>query len=281
MTGRIGLVSMIAAAGLAACGYPDFVFNGSTGAGGHGGQTTTASATTGSTTASTTTGGQTTTTTGTGGLATTSSTTTGTGGQATTTGTGGSPPVCPIDHLLISQVRSRGPAGASDEFVDLFNPTGEDVLLDGSWSIQGRAAADVSYTTRWTGSNKTIPTHGHYLIVGTAYTQDPKPDDMLSEGITDSASLVLQNGSVNVDVLCYSGDSLSEDALTSPILFFTCAGTPASNPHDDTSAGNLDISLDRDKAHGVPECADTGENNIDFSALAPSTPESSMSPPVP
>ena len=214
-----------------------------------------------------------------GGQTTTAGTTTG--GQVTTTGTGGSPPACPIDHLLISQVRSRGLAGASDEFVELFNPTGQDVLLDSSWSLQGRKAdaTVLSYTTRWTGSTQTIPARGHFLIVGSGYTQQPMPDDHLSDGITDAASLVLQNSNGTVDALCYYDDTLSEGVLGAYPLHLRRQPNPG--PHDDTATTDIDVSLDRNKAHGVPQCEDTDDNDTDFAPLAPSTPKSSMSPPAP
>jgi hypothetical protein len=70
MKGRIAIMSALAALAPAACGYPSFVFDGSTGTGGHGGQPTTTSVV-GSTSG---TGGQTATTTSTSATSSTSAT---------------------------------------------------------------------------------------------------------------------------------------------------------------------------------------------------------------
>jgi hypothetical protein len=45
--------------------------------------------------------------------------------SSTTTGAGNERrvPACPVDHLLISEIRSRGIHGGNDEFIEIYNPT--------------------------------------------------------------------------------------------------------------------------------------------------------------
>jgi hypothetical protein len=285
MKGRIAIMSALAALAPAACGYPSFVFDGSTGTGGHGGQPTTTSVV-GSTSG---TGGQTATTTSTSATSATTATTStsATSGTGTTTGTGagGSPPTCPVDHLLISQLMSRGPMGADDEFIDLYNPTDADVVLDSTWTIVGRNASSLftSSSTRWKGSSSTLHARGYYLIVGSKYSESAMPDDQLTVGITDAESIALEHAGTPVDSLCYYNDSLtdvaSEDDLESGL--FTCEGNPVLNPHDDSDDTDVDASLERKTVNGAPDCADTGDNASDFEERAPSAPDSSTSPPPP
>ncbi len=236
----IGVVAVIAAVALPACGYPDFSFSGTSGTGGQG------------TTASTT-------------------------SATSATGTGGSAPLCPVQHLLISQVRTRGSKGASDEFVELYNPMGQDVVLDDTWSIVDSTAnaTGSAYAQRWKGTGKTIRARGHFLIAGTGYVQAPAPDELLSNGITDAASLVLKNNGGTIGALCYYNDSIlgSKDELEN--LGYTCEGTPVQNPHDDMNDTNFDESLDRKAAGGAPQCSDTADNASDFAPLAPAAPHSS------
>lgn len=239
----------------AGCGYPDFQF----GAGGSGAGTTTTSQATGG-----------------GGSGGTGSGAGGTGGHPTSGG-------CPIDHLIISELRTRGELGATDEFVELFNPTDEAVFLDATWTLDARAASLSSYTysTRWTGNNRSIPAHGHFLVVGGGYDQLPTSDGKLGSSLTDAASLVLNHAGSPVDALCYYYDPGGLVALTTGLPPFTCAGTPVINPHDDTTGTDVDASVERLPGGAAGNCTDSGDNASDFVTQTPSTPRDGLSPPTP
>jgi hypothetical protein len=60
-----------------------------------------------------------------------------------------------------------------------------------------------------------------------------------------------------------------------------CAGTPATNPHDNTTNTDTDASIVRLPGGAAGNCTDTGNNAVDFIAESPSTPEDSASPPTP
>ena len=68
-------------------------------------------------------------------------------------------------QLIISEFRVRGPNGANDEFIEIFNASGADHTVDAlSGSGYGVAASDG--TTRCSIPNGTvIPNKGHYLCV--------------------------------------------------------------------------------------------------------------------
>jgi hypothetical protein len=184
--------------------------------------------------------------------------------------------VCPIGHLVIEEMRSRGVGGGSDEFVELFNPTASPVTLDATWTLEARSTTSASFTLRWTGSGKQIPAYGFYLVVGTAYVESPAADDNLTSGITDATALHLQQSGVTVDTLCYGFDAATITTLEG--AGYACAGTPADNsPHDNTgsNSSNVDQSLLRQ------HCVDTGNNASDFGKNAPATPMDTASPPDP
>lgn len=197
-------------------------------------------------------------------------------------GQGGAPPgPCVVGHLLVSEIRSRGAAGAGDEFVELYNATGSAVTLDDNWTLDARSTASAKYTTRWTGKGDVIPAHGHFLIVGSSYAQSPAKDDGLASGITDASSVRLSKAGATVDVVCFAFDAKTLAAFDAT---YDCEGTPASNlPHNDGSGAqsNTDASIERRPGGAAGNCTDTNDSSADFVAAAPSTPLNSQSAPAP
>ena len=237
--------------------------------------TSTASST--SSSSSTTTSSTTTSASTTSASTTSASTTSATSSSSTGGGT------CSIGHLVISEVRSRGAAGASDEFIELFNATPAAVTLDSTWKIEGRSDVGATYSSRWTGTGKTIPAWGHFLIAGSAYTEMPIADEALSTGITDATSLRLVQGTANVDAVCYAFSAATMMPFTTDPTY-TCEGTPVSNaPHDNTSSAtsNVDVSIERKPGGTGGNCTDTNNNASDFMTQMPATPQNSSSPPTP
>ena len=199
--------------------------------------------------------------------------------SASSGGGGGS---CPLGHLVISEVRSRGAAGGADEFVELWNPTGASITLDSSWMIEGRSATAAAYNARWKGAaGLAIPAHGHFLIASSGYVQAPTADDKLLTGITDATSLRLVQGATTIDALCYA---FSPATIIAFDATYTCEGLPVSNlPHNDGSgaASNVDASLERLPGGASGSCSDTNDNPSDFAPRSPAGPQSTASAPTP
>jgi hypothetical protein len=73
----------------------------------------------------------------------------------------------PADHIVISEVQITG-GTPDDEFVELYNPTGNDVLLDG-WRLtrKNSSGTEANLVASLSG---TISAHGYFLIGhGTGY----------------------------------------------------------------------------------------------------------------
>jgi hypothetical protein len=187
--------------------------------------------------------------------------------------------ICSTNHLVISEVGTRGTGGASDEFIELYNPTASPVVLDNSWRIEARSNSATTYSPRWVGSGRTIPARGHFLIGGTAYLTMPAADEAMSTGITDAMSLRLTRSGVVVDAVCYAFDAASAMPFTSDVTY-TCEGAPVNNPHNNTSGSNTAISIERKPGSPNGNCTDTQSSASDF-LTATSNPESSTSPTVP
>lgn len=74
-----------------------------------------------------------------------------------------------LPNLLISEFRLRGPGGASDEFVEIYNNTDSDVTVNPFDESAGIALAASDGVTRFTiPSGTVIRARGHYLGVNSA-----------------------------------------------------------------------------------------------------------------
>lgn len=192
-------------------------------------------------------------------------------------------PGCVCDHLLISQIRSRGAAGGSDEFVELYNPTASAITLDAKYTLEARSTGSGSYTLRFTGSGAVLPSHGYYLLGGSSYAGSPAADDA-ETGVTDASSVRLLHSGVVVDAVCYAYSPATLSILTTVANGYTCSGTPVSNsPHTDasTAGSNVDVGFERKPGGAAGNCTSTGDDVSDFVAVAPAVPRNSASPPAP
>jgi hypothetical protein len=83
----------------------------------------------------------------------------------------------PATPLVISEFRLRGPGGASDEFIEIYNAGDSNVTVQAFDGSAGFAVAAADFLTRFTIPNGTvIPARGHYLGVNSAgYTLGSHP----------------------------------------------------------------------------------------------------------
>jgi hypothetical protein len=193
---------------------------------------------------------------------------------------------CGGTHPLISEVKSRGANGATDEFVELYNPSASPVTLDNTWHLDARSYDAASYVNKWVGTGVVLASHAHYLIAGAGYTMNALPDANLSSGISDAASLRLTHGAgANppvVDAVCYSYSATTLANLEG--VSFICEGTPVSNlPHNDSPGGasDTDVSIGRKPGGGAGNCVDSQNSSADFATLNPPDPQDLASAPTP
>ncbi len=170
----------------------------------------------------------------------------------------------PPYHAVISEFRSRGPGGASNEFVEIFNPTGEKINI-GGWLIRSVSNAG-TMTTRYTVPlGIDLQPGQHYLVATTASAINPRDGD-LTAGIADDGgvALTLANGTTVVDLVGMSSSAAE--------------GTPLPQ-----LVGLSDQSYERKPGGLSGSCYDTDNNANDFSVppITPSSPQSLTSPYTP
>ena len=154
--------------------------------------------------------------------------------------------------VVISELRTRGPAGGNDEFVELFNTSTNDVEISG-YKLQGCATSSGSLSDRTTVPAGTVLDPGdHYLFTNSAaggYSGTVPGDRTYTTGFTDFAATGNQSGARLADA---SGGVIDG------------VGSPASPCREGsgitTPAANGDNSFER--RDGGRQ--DTGDNAADF-----------------
>ena len=115
-----------------------------------------------------------------------------------------------LPNLIISEFRLRGPAGANDEFVEIYNPRAVSFTVSSGAGSTGFAVAASDGVTRFVIPNGTvIPARGHYLGVNiTGYSLATYPADATSTAtgdvtyttnIPDNMGIALFNTSIDAN----------------------------------------------------------------------------------
>lgn len=179
------------------------------------------------------------------------------------------------DHLVISELRSRGGPGGNpgnNDFIELYNPTGDFVTLaDGEWTVEYRSSTGFTWTERWTSTGEIIGPYGHLLLANTGFSgAGVTPNHVYGQGIGDDAAVRLKYVATIIDQVCYCTIGCL------PFAGYGCEGTPVVNPASDGS-----VSMERKGGGMSGSCIDTDDNSADFKQTAPSDPQNLASPATP
>jgi len=199
---------------------------------------------------------------------------------ATETPLGPTPTTATAGQLVISEFRLRGPNGANDEFIEIYNTTADHTVTALSGTGYGVAASDG--TTRCSIPNGTvIPARGHYLCtnsVGDSLGSYPAGNGTTATGdatyttdIPDNAGIALFNN--NTGGASYSlANRLDAVGSTSEAntTYKEGAGYPALTPfsidysfyRDTCGKGGSITTLGPCPSGGLP--VDTNNNAADF-----------------
>jgi len=173
----------------------------------------------------------------------------------------------PATPLIISELRLRGPAGANDEFVEIYNNSDSDVTVNAFDGSAGFAVAASDGVARFTIPNGTvIPARGHYLGVNSvSYTLASYPagngttatgDATFTADIPDNVGVALFNTANPLNFTLANRLDAAGNASEANTLYKEGTGFP------DRITFNTDNSFYRDLTSGRP--LDTGDNNNDF-----------------
>jgi hypothetical protein len=181
-------------------------------------------------------------------------------------------------QLIISEFRVRGPFGANDEFIEIYNNSGADHTVAGGGT--GYAIAASNGVARCVIPNGTvIPNRGHWLCVNSvAYSLASHPagngttatgDATYTTDIPDNAGIALFNTSVAVDFTLANRLDAVGSTSEANTLYKEGAGYPALTPF------SIDYAFHRDEcgksgsittlgACPISTPKDTNNNAVDF-----------------
>lgn len=190
-----------------------------------------------------------------------------------------------VNHVVISEFATRGPSAATDEFVELYNPTSGPVSLSG-WKLQYKSASGTTWSDRAIlPANATIPAHGFYLIVNTSYVGSVAAD--YSSGLWTSGTGMADSGherlldasSLEVDKVGY-GTAIDPEGSPAPNHGTSANGNSVERKALATSTAD---SLAAGGAHRLlGNGQDTNSNAADFVFQSHGRdPQNSSNPPEP
>jgi uncharacterized repeat protein (TIGR01451 family) len=182
--------------------------------------------------------------------------------------------------LLISEFRLRGPGGATDEYIEIYNNSDAPHAVAPTDGSEGYAVVASDGVVRCTVPNKTvIPARGHYLCVNeVAYSLDTYPagegttatgDATYTTDIPDNAGLALfRTADTNNFNLSFRLDAVGSTAVTDT-LYREGTGYPVLSPLGVDYAFYRDTCGKAGSATAFGPCLlstpkDTDNNAVDF-----------------
>ena len=181
--------------------------------------------------------------------------------------------------LIISEFRVRGPNGANDEFVEIYNNSGADHVVSGGGAGYAVVASDG--VVRCVIPNGTvIPARGHFLCtnsVGYSLASYPAGDGTTATGdatytadIPDNHGIALFNTATVANFSTATRLDAAGFTTTTPSVYVEGTGLPAlrhlltdhSFRRDDCGKGGSTTALGVCPTGGVPK--DTNDNAADF-----------------
>jgi hypothetical protein len=171
-----------------------------------------------------------------------------------------------VGHLVISELVTGG-ASASDELIEVYNPSAEALPLEGLELVYVTASgATISRRAAWSLGAVSVPPGGHLLVANELGVFAPVADAVYASGMAatgGSVALRIQGAATAIDALGWG-------TATSTWL----EGAPAPAP----AAG---ASLERRPGGEAGSTIDTDDNAADFLVRSVPDPQNASSPAVP
>jgi hypothetical protein len=162
--------------------------------------------------------------------------------------------------VVISEFRTNGPNGGSDEFIELYNLSDSPVSI-GGWLVRGSNSSAGTTTRATITAGVVLGAHCHYLLTNRAtgggpYSGSVIGDQTYSTGITDTGGIGLLDGTTVVDQVGMSTGSVYKEGTVLAAL-----------------TGNLNQSYERKPGGASGSGQDTDDNASDFQVRNPSDPQ--------
>lgn len=119
--------------------------------------------------------------------------------------------------IKISELASASATSASQEFVELYNPSDNEVDLTG-WKLEYKSATGTSWTTKATLAGR-VPARGFYLLATSDYLAD-LVDQTLSSGLANTGGHIqlLALDATSIDLVGWGNANAPETQATSALV---------------------------------------------------------------
>jgi len=162
-------------------------------------------------------------------------------------------------NVVISELRFRGPAGAADEIVELYNRSSAPVAI-GGYLVRGSNNAGTVSTRATIPAGTTLNAGCHYLLGGATYSGSVAADQTFATGITDDGGVAVTLADQTVvDAVGLSTGSAYKEGTTLASL----------------GGSNVSHSYERKPGGSLGNGQDTDDNSADFAVITPSDPQNS------
>jgi len=171
-----------------------------------------------------------------------------------------------VDHLVVSEVMTGG-TSASDELIELYNPSAVSLPLEGLELLYVTASgATVSRRAAWEAGSPEMPPGSHLLISNELGIFAPIADAVYASGMAATGGSV----ALRIQGASHAIDAVGWGTAASTWL----EGLPAAAPPSG-------VSLERLPGGTAGSTVDIDDNVADFAVRALPDPQNSGSPPVP
>ena len=160
------------------------------------------------------------------------------------------------EHLVISQFRLRGPRGADDEFIELFNP-GDVPVNIANWQVKKSSDCGQVIVSLFSVPSGVVLRPGQRYLAVSQSSGLSGSDLVFSLPITDGGGLALESP---------GGGIVDQVGLCATTKFIEGTALPPLR-------GNENQSYARKPITGIRGCQDRNNNSDDFFLLIPSNPQ--------
>jgi dUTPase len=188
--------------------------------------------------------------------------------------------------VVISEIALAGPTSATDEFIELYNPTNVAVDLTG-WRLQYRSGTGTSYSNSYTlPAGSVIPARGYFLATSSAYIGTVTTNANWGTALSLSAN-VANGGHIRLgrpNITSALSDPLAVDTISYGTTVTGTEGSPINvvpassgsferKAHSASTAATMQGGVDATRGNGL----DSNNNASDFVVRTTRQPQNASS----